>query len=626
MAGGGIGWLGLGRQAPREQALDQTQASQGVVRTEALAVLTGFAVPLGVFAATLSPTIDPGDSGQLVVAASELGIAHPPGYPLWCLVGYVFSRVLPFGELALRLNLLSALLGSVATAGMVVVLLRRRVGPLSAILGSLALALASTFWSQAIIAEVYTLAALVAVWTVWRLDEFDRSPTRRNAGFLALAGGLGIAAHTGLAVFVPVVAFALLRRSREQGGSLLVSAQLFWLGPLLYVVYLPLSARSTPRLLWADTSTVASWWSHVTRAEYGGYVWPGLGRVTSELGSFGVWLAGQVTLLGALLAGLSLLAWKGSRWLRRDVALFCLAGPISVLLLAGLLRGEQLHGIDVYYIPALVMTCLLLAEGLGVLSRFASPGRGRRVATAAVIALLVVSLASGAIKRWPEVSRRDNRVAYDYAKALLAPLPNGSVLYAQGDFEIFPLMYVQTADGYRQDVIVLDAAHPDGRNDVYGYAAPHEVRRAFATVELAGLPPGGRVRGLAVELDVQGIPDSSTPPLPLAHQPPRIAHLGRWDRALLARYHLSQARYAFSVGRADVAAQELERGRSLAHDSEKTLNNLATLAARNDLAGLAQSLWREALTISPDYTPARQNLEQLEAYLAQHRDRTVDGI
>ncbi|HRK33650.1 MAG TPA: DUF2723 domain-containing protein, partial [Candidatus Hydrogenedentes bacterium] len=58
---------------------------------------------LVVYVMTLGPTITGEDSGELVTAAYTLGIAHPPGYPIWCLLGKVFTFI-PFGSVAWRVN------------------------------------------------------------------------------------------------------------------------------------------------------------------------------------------------------------------------------------------------------------------------------------------------------------------------------------------------------------------------------------------------------------------------------------------------------------------------------------------------------------------------------------------
>jgi Flp pilus assembly protein TadD len=82
---------------------------------------------------------------------------------------------------------------------------------------------------------------------------------------------------------------------------------------------------------------------------------------------------------------------------------------------------------------------------------------------------------------------------------------------------------------------------------------------------------------------------------------------------LLARYHLAQARFAFALDRADVAVEEVQRGARLCHDDPRSINNLATLCARNGVLDLADLLWSEALELDPGYELARRNLQHLRA-------------
>jgi uncharacterized membrane protein len=65
---------------------------------------------------TLAPTVTFWDAGEFIAAAKTLGIPHPPGTPLFTLIAHVWGTLVPVGEYAVRLNLLSALL-SAAGAG-----------------------------------------------------------------------------------------------------------------------------------------------------------------------------------------------------------------------------------------------------------------------------------------------------------------------------------------------------------------------------------------------------------------------------------------------------------------------------------------------------------------------------
>jgi len=132
-----------------------------------------FAVALGVYLTTLAPTVTFVDSGELIAAASSLGVAHPPGFPLYTLVAHV-ATWLPFGSVAQRVHLVSAVSAAAAAAMLTLVafeLLRRQsrepapwtiaVAALSA--GAL-FAFSRSLWAYATVAEVYALnIALVLV-------------------------------------------------------------------------------------------------------------------------------------------------------------------------------------------------------------------------------------------------------------------------------------------------------------------------------------------------------------------------------------------------------------------------------------------------------------------------------
>src|SRR5262245_53907501 len=64
----------------------------------------------GVYFYTLAPSVMGGDAGELVASVWRLNVAHPPGYPLYHLLGRLFCA-LPFGSVAWRMNLFSAACG-----------------------------------------------------------------------------------------------------------------------------------------------------------------------------------------------------------------------------------------------------------------------------------------------------------------------------------------------------------------------------------------------------------------------------------------------------------------------------------------------------------------------------------
>ncbi len=151
-----------------------------------------FFICWAVYLHTLTPTVGFHDSGDMITASYVLGIPHPTGYPLYCLLGKLWMTLLPIGNIAYRMNLTSALCASLACMIVYFIVLKVEAGLVPAHVGipnqrngqsqelfphrvipaaiaALMLAFATTFWEQAIIAEKYTLNALFATLLIFIL-------------------------------------------------------------------------------------------------------------------------------------------------------------------------------------------------------------------------------------------------------------------------------------------------------------------------------------------------------------------------------------------------------------------------------------------------------------------------
>lgn len=159
---------------------------------------------------TLAPDVLYGDSAEFQALSYTMGIAHTTGYPVYVLLGKIFGTLLPFGNFAYRINLLSAIYAAGTLSGMYLLgrfITRSRVGP---VLGAVAMGVAYSFWSQAVIAEVYTLATLVLTWSVYCLWRWQEDPFHRGRWVLAAMLLLGLGVHTVVELVVPAVGIFML--------------------------------------------------------------------------------------------------------------------------------------------------------------------------------------------------------------------------------------------------------------------------------------------------------------------------------------------------------------------------------------------------------------------------------
>ena len=131
-----------------------------------------------VYCLTLAPTITGEDSGTFITAAKTLGVPHPPGYPLYCMIAHAFTW-LPVGGVAWRVNLMSAFFGAATVYVLALLVIHFTRNRIAAFAAALLFAFSRQFWSQAVIAEVYTLTAFfvalcLLVLFQWERDRHDR--------------------------------------------------------------------------------------------------------------------------------------------------------------------------------------------------------------------------------------------------------------------------------------------------------------------------------------------------------------------------------------------------------------------------------------------------------------------
>lgn len=444
-----------------------------------LAALSGGAAFV-LYVMTLAPTVLAGDGGEFQFVPYLLGVAHPTGYPLYCLLGWAWSRLLVVGDVAFRMNLFSAFWAALSVALVYLTshaFLRQALPGLSRALHRLLAALAATtfavtptFWSQAVIAEVYSLHIFLVLVVLYLLLAYA---ARRTPGPLLLAAcglGLSLAHHrTSLLLIPAILAYLWLTdRSLFRNGRLILKALLLLLLPLALYLYIPLRAPHTPYLhlpLTADRdlvlydNTLPGLIDFALGGPFGGSVdlsvdlgarlamaW---GFLRDEVGWIGLALA-LVGAVGLAAIGPSMGAKQGRR------ALLTLSGLIYVTTVAFDLV-YTIGDIFVLFIPSYLVVVFWLALGVGVLVHVGRRllGRWRLASTLAVLPFFVLPLWLG-VTRYADLDQSRNTGARARWEAILTePLPSGAVLVSNDRNDIMPMWYLQYVDGRRPDLLGL---------------------------------------------------------------------------------------------------------------------------------------------------------------------------
>ena len=480
-------------------------------RTNLIIAITLALFSLFLYVRTAAPNVLTADGGEFQFVPYIAGIAHPTGYPLYTMLGWLWSHVLPFGDVAYRMNLFSALWAAVAVTLLYITStiflhlvssnIARGTCYVGALVATATFAVSQTFWSQAIIAEVYSLNAFFVVLIFYLLLRREATTTDLSRGEEEVAGttrqfanclllviftyGLSLTHHRTMLLLAPaVVVFLWLtgRHNRHRivhNGNFALKVLLVLLLPLLLYLYIPWRAPFTPYLrlhlsagkeLVLYRNTPQGFFNlvmgHMFRGELG-YRTETLTRLRMAADL----LRDQFNLVGMALGLLGVLRLAfGRRW-----ALLALTG-LTYLANVVFTLVYFIGDIFVLFIPSYLVFALWLAlgvvtlgEGLGEgIVRWKGPpvrygpweegyqkmisGIRSLVSLATVIPLCILPL-TVLSRNYPQIDQSHNYEVRDRWQEILAePLPWQAILVSNDRDEIMPLWYYQFVDGRRLDL------------------------------------------------------------------------------------------------------------------------------------------------------------------------------
>jgi len=488
-----------------------------------------FLVTLAVYTATMTPTVPFWDSGEFIATSAILGVPHPPGTPLFVLLGRVFT-LLPFGSPAQMVNWLSALSSAITilftyliTVKIARYVLRgeeRRGLPVytAGVVAAFMAAFATTFWDNAIEAEVYAAACAIMTFCVWLILRWYENDEGGNRDGLLLVityiVGLGVGIHLGVAIAAwAAVAFVFacrpeyLRRWNYIGWALVTWLSLglgvqsfsFLVAPAVLLltlgIYL-LTGKLHKLALWSsilfmfgisvhlylliragldpaiNEGKPADWhalWLFLIRDQYKP---PSpLHRRTSLFFQIDhMWLRymwWNFMLYGSrLTAALPVALAAIGAWVHvaRDrktavilAVLFIFLGPAMVFYLN--FSNHEVRERDYFFVQNFQFMAVWVGIGAAVvLAALAGVRRtsSRRVLELTGSLLLVGMSLLPLAENWWTHDRSRYVIARTYASNLLSGLDPDAILFTNGDNDTFPLWYMQEVEGLRKDVRVVN--------------------------------------------------------------------------------------------------------------------------------------------------------------------------
>ncbi|MDE3087967.1 MAG: DUF2723 domain-containing protein [Chloroflexota bacterium] len=408
------------------------------------------------------------DTLEFQYVVPRLGILHPTGYPLYALLGKLFTLLVPLNDPAFRLNLLSALNGALAVALVYFVARHVVAHRFAALIAALMFAVGQTFWSQAVIAETYTtqmliVALLFYLALIWReeIEQGNTDNARHRFYALAFAMGLGLTHHRLIALLYPaiVIYVLLIDRAVIRDWRLLARAAVFFLAPLLLYLYLPLrgAVGSADGTYQNSLSGFIDW---VTAKEYTVFLTGNPFQVQRDATYYSKLFLDQFGILGLALAAIGIV------WLLRRPREWTLL-TLALIAETGFAFNYRVENVYVHFLTTFLLLALFAGAGAdGMMTvmgtwrlRVDTPPRANpRVATVLLLSifflliplqLLIANYAANDLSnKWD---------MHDYGLDILnQPLEkNATIIGIQGEMTL--LRYFQENQGLHPEVQTIAA-------------------------------------------------------------------------------------------------------------------------------------------------------------------------
>jgi tetratricopeptide (TPR) repeat protein len=422
-----------------------------------------------IYIKTLCPSVPPRDSGELITAAYTLGIAHPPGYPLYSLLGKLFTLI-PFGSIAWRVNLMSAFFASATITITYFFILGLTGSILAAVAAPLILAFAPFFWNLAVIAEVFQLNIFFAALTIYLLWLWKEKKDFRLLLLFTFIYGLSFTNHHTMALLAPGFVYFVWITDKNIYLKLknwLILGGCFMLGLTPYL-YLPIRSLANPYIDWGDPQTLERFINVITRRHFGSlrldpalpqaaYTWE---MITANLKTYFGWLISQFIVVGFLLGILGAVTSfiKQRKIFIYFSLLFLFSGLFFVFMAAYPFHTPHLvlycsTILRRFMLPGFLIFTFWVGWGIAQLEKWPSIKKYKLVL---IILITMLPLASLTM-HYKKVDMSKYYYVEDLVKNIFNSAKPNSIIFANSDTSLFSMWYMQGVEGLRADITIISS-------------------------------------------------------------------------------------------------------------------------------------------------------------------------
>lgn len=412
----------------------------------------------------LSRSVYGGDVGDLISAAYVFGVPHPPGYPLFTLLGFLVSRF-NFLTPAFMVGLVPALFSAFGVFVFYLFSLNITKDRVISTISSLILGFSFLYWFYAEIAEVFALNNFFAISLF--LFAFLVYKTQDKKYFFALSflTGLSLTNHHTIVLIFPsllILCLPFIRKNIKNVGAIIYSLLFVLLGFSIYL-YVPIASSTNPPVNWDNVKDVDSFLHLLLRKDYGTFnagifTPPNLDQRVLILKNYFSTLVVQLTIPVVVVSLLGIIGlFKKNKVLLLSIVLaFVITGPVFIGYAGFPLQGSFFIGIyERFFSLSSIFILMLFPPGLLLISNFFRRFFKKELANVLVLSFFLIPLLLF-YYNFPKTNLSNLYIGDNLAHDLLSPLPKDAAILLSGDTMLFNSWYYKYALNQRKDVQIIN--------------------------------------------------------------------------------------------------------------------------------------------------------------------------
>ncbi|MFA6391031.1 MAG: DUF2723 domain-containing protein [Patescibacteria group bacterium] len=414
-----------------------------------------------------------GDIGDLVTSAYFLGVAHPPGYPLFSLVGYFFSHLnIPFpvvSKVAL-ISVVSSMIGLIIYFKFCLKVSRNI---FISLLSTSILAFSYLYWLTAELPEGLALNNLFVIVILLLAIKFAENKNTKDLYWLFLFIGLSLTHQLFIITLFPAIFLLIIKHAKYFfSKKRFLIAGLFLLAGLSVYLYIPLAASRNPVINWDNASNLRNFIKLVFRYDYGGITNTPKNvplqirfifvekyfRTLFDILSYQVIF---VLILGVFKAS------KINKRLSLSLIIgFLLTGAVSFFYAAGPIFSEYVWGVaERYYCQSIIVLMFFIPYGFVLIKEFLESKFSSLIYSYLILTYFAIVPVLLFKYNFPKTNLSKTKIGYNLAASILNPLPKNAILFVYGDNTSFDVWYVHYVLNLRPDVEIINP--PNVGNNIY---------------------------------------------------------------------------------------------------------------------------------------------------------------